>query len=193
MPEVTYTKAITADADAIWAYVSEMSNWAPFIMGYKQHDEHDDKRSSWTVKGEIGVLARTVSFDVLITEWREPECVRFSLTGTTENFEGQGTFLIGVAPLSEATPPRPVSRFRRFWQRLRRKPIEVAPATVADPSGQTTLSFELTMQAGGMTGPVVNAMIEPLMHRAAEDLADNLSREIVTRTGGPSTAAAEPS
>lgn len=195
MPEVIYSKTIRATEAQIWDFVKDIDNWASFIMGYQSHVIVDDRHSSWTVRGEVGVLARTVGLDVTITEWLEPQCVRFQLEGTTERFDGDGAFLIGAAAQPEGIDfvgtQRRGGALRRLFRRLfARRAAKRQAAKAADAAHGTEFSFRLTMQAGGMTGPVVNAMMEPLMVKAADDLAEKLTAEILRSvSGGEATVA----
>jgi len=195
MPSVRCSRTVAASTDAVWAFIENMDNWAPFVMGYQSHQMLDANRSDWTVKGDLGPLARTVQLEVAIEEWVEPERVVFTLKGVTETVEGEGSFFIGELPESEATGSlSPSSRGSWRWlarlfsafRRVRRRrdtQAEAAPVPIPAP-GSTPFSFMLTLQAGGMVGPVVNAMLEPLMERAANDLADKLVMEITRRDGG---------
>jgi len=187
VPEVACQRTIPVSEQEIWDYVKDMDNWAQFIMGHQAHELLDDKHSVWTVKGELGVLARTVVFEVDITEWIEPSRVRFTITGKTEQFDGEGSFLIGGQPDLAGLPPKRRGWFRRLFARLSRRSRgdERAPA----PESGTSFACWLRMDARGMTGPVVNAMIEPLMSRAADDLAEKLRGAILARAGEAESAA----
>jgi carbon monoxide dehydrogenase subunit G len=190
MPEVVYSKSIPAARARIWNYVQDMDNWAPFIMGYQSHEKQDDRHSTWTVRGELGALARTVTFNVTITEWNELQRVAFTIEGVTEKFEGEGAFRIGMEEQLEGTDFSGTTRKGGWLRRLLRKLFHRTNAPVdmrADTADETAFSFSLMMQAGGMTGPVVNAMIEPLMAKAADDLAEKLTAEIL-RTNGERAA-----
>jgi hypothetical protein len=181
MPETTCSRSLDAEPVRVWDYVKDMDNWAHFIMGYQHHEVIDDRRSTWTLKGEAGVLARTVTFDVDIVEWVEPSRVRFTLTGVTERMDGGGEFTVGATqPETPAPPPARVGVFRRWLTALLRRVTRSPAAAPVTPVGigACTLTFTLSMEAGGMTGPVVNAMIEPLLAVAAEDLAEKVSAEI---------------
>ncbi|NKQ56108.1 SRPBCC family protein [Amycolatopsis sp. K13G38] len=184
MPEVISYKPVPAGPEAIWDYVHDMNKWATFIMGYQGHEAIDDRRSKWTVKGELGALARVVQFEVLITEWVELERVRFTITGLTERFDGEGTFLIGLR--TDAAPRRRPGRFFSLLRKLFRRRANWDTAGAGEAGSGFTCTLRL--QAGGMTGPVVNAMLEPLMRRAADDLAGNLATQIVDRTALPDTS-----
>ena len=50
------------------------------------------KQSTWTFKGDIGIMQKTVKLQIDITEWKEPTLVTFDLTGLNENFAGNGYF-----------------------------------------------------------------------------------------------------
>ena len=79
--------------DRVWALVSDMDHWAPLIPGYVTHQKVSDRESLWTLKGDVGVLNKTIIFRVTITEWTEPTRVRFTMKATNDNVEGSGYFL----------------------------------------------------------------------------------------------------
>src|SRR6478672_7164979 len=103
MPEVEYTTRMNLEPEAIWDFVKDMNNWAPFLTGYQKHEIVSDTESIWTLKGDVGMLVRSVTMRVLITEWNGPERVSFTLTGINEEMDGGGTFVMGrAAPVSSA-------------------------------------------------------------------------------------------
>lgn len=102
MPQVEHIATTGAPVEAVWTHVSDMGNWAPEIMGYQSHVVESDRRSVWTVKGDVGPLARTVRIAVDVTEWREPERVSFSVHGMDEQLEGTGSFTLST--IGSGTP-----------------------------------------------------------------------------------------
>src|SRR5262245_59916977 len=175
MPEVTYSTSMTLPPEVIWEFVKDMNNWAPFLTGYQSHEIIDQTDSIWTLKGDVGLLARTVRLRAHVTEWNGPERVSFTLTGLNEAVEGDGTLTIerwqAEAAAVEA-PPRTT-----MWRRLlafvvrvlfrsmhgagpKRLPAAVPPAA--------RLTFTLRMEAGGPSAPLVNALLEPVLLPAAE-------------------------
>ncbi len=92
MPEISYSTEIAAPVEITWAFVKDMDNWAPFVMGYQEHERVSDEDSIWTLKGDVGMLSRTVRFRVHITEWAGPSRVAFTMTGVNEPMQGQGVF-----------------------------------------------------------------------------------------------------
>lgn len=50
--------------------------------------------------------------------------------------------------------------------------------------GRTSLDFALEATAGGMLGPVVNALLKTVMPRMASDFAGSIKREIEAGTAG---------
>ena len=38
-----------------------MDHWAPFLTGYQKHEKQSETESVWTLKGDVGVLARTLA------------------------------------------------------------------------------------------------------------------------------------
>jgi carbon monoxide dehydrogenase subunit G len=188
MPEVTYTTSMRLPVAVVWDFVKDMNNWAPFLTGYQQHEILSDTDSIWTLKGDVGVLSRTVKLKAHVTEWSGPERVSFTLTGLNEQVEGGGTLLMS-AQRGEAPLPAPPKRgiLRRVVQALVRFVLRLLngkapvrrelPAAGASEEG-SLLSFTLRMEATGATGPLVNAMLEPALLPAAEDLANKIAAHL---------------
>ena len=93
MPEAQHSVDVRATPAAVWAFVSNMDRWAPLVPGYISHARQSDTDSTWTLKGDVGILVKTVTFQVRITEWLEPHTVRFTLAGVNERVSGGGSFL----------------------------------------------------------------------------------------------------
>lgn len=198
MAEATYTTTTRIPLDRVWAFVQEMDNWGRFVTGYQKHEKQDEKHSTWTLKGDVGVLSRTLTFEVEIVEWNGPERVSFTLTGVNEPMQGAGTFTMRTvggesraraAGLSVETlpPPRRNAIFRlleAFWRWLLGRAgdgaVREADATQAAAVGDsmTELRFELSLKPGGPMAPMVDAMIRPLMLPAAENLANRILAEL---------------
>jgi len=186
MPEVTYSTTMALPVADVWEFVKDMNNWAPFLTGYRKHEIVSETDSIWTLQGDVGVLSRRVELKAHVTEWAGPERVSFTLTGLNEAVEGSGTLLmkahVGAAP---AAPK--VGWFRALLQRLARflmrrmhgNAPERPQLRGATSGGQTSLlTFTLRMDATGATGPLVNAMLEPALLPAAEDLANKIAAHL---------------
>ena len=186
MPEVEYTTTMSLPPEAVWAFVSDMNNWAPFLTGYQKHEIVDERDSIWTLKGDVGVLSRVVQLRAHVTEWSGPERVSFTLTGLNETVEGGGTLQIGAeTAAAKAEAPRLgfFARLMRFFFRLFNS---AAPerAALAAGTAASKLTFTLRMDAGGPTGPLVNAMLGPALLPAAEDLANKIAAHLEQRLEG---------
>ena len=90
MPEVSYTTTIDVGRDAVWQFVKDLNNWAPFAKGYQSHEIINDDESIWTVRGDIGPISRITKFHIQITEWMDGEGVTFVVKGLNEPISGQG-------------------------------------------------------------------------------------------------------
>jgi carbon monoxide dehydrogenase subunit G len=191
--EASYSTTTWVPGERVWAFVEDMDHWARFVTGYQSHEKKNERESVWTLKGDLGVMSRTLTFRVLITEWNGPSQVRFQLTGVNEPMSGEGAFTIerdGAQPAA-STLPEPARRrgmlfrvfeafFRRLLGRLGGRVEREAPAPT---SGVTRLSFALRLDPGGPMAPMVNAMIKPLMLPAAEDLANRILAHLEDREG----------
>jgi len=188
MPEVEYVTTMKLAPEKVWEFVKDMNNWAPFLTGYQKHEVENDTDSIWTLKGDVGVLSRMVKLRAHVTEWNGPERVVFTLTGLNEVVDGGGTLLIRKPDLAMAAPKkrsffgRIADGFFRFVYRLfnGKVPKRLAPSRA---EAESELSFALRMDAGGPSGPLVNAMLAPALRPAAEDLANKIAAHLESLHG----------
>ncbi len=193
MAETEYSTTARLSVDTIWDFVKEMDNWAPLLTGYQAHEKQSDTDSLWTVKGDVGVLARIVKLKVHITEWNGPERVSFDLEGVNEPLNGQGVFIMQPyeeEPAGDASArrknvfTRAVESLLRFFLRLFRGRPERAVASAAGPSeGWAQLTFKLRVDPGGPMAPMINAMMKPAMGVVAEDLSNRIIARLEARPG----------
>jgi carbon monoxide dehydrogenase subunit G len=196
VPEAEHSTTARLPVPVIWDFVREMDNWAHLLRGYQSHEKQSDTDSVWVLKGDVGMLARTVKFHVHIDEWGAPSRVRFTLRGLNEPMSGGGEFLLepfedaGAAGAAEAAAPKPgffarlVARLLRFLYRLRHGRVARAEGARAGPgAGMARLSFRLRVAPGGPMGPMVDALMKPLMLPVAEELADRIMSELERRHG----------
>ena len=187
MPEVEYTTTLSLPRETVWGFVKDMNNWAPFLTGYQKHEILSDTDSIWTLKGDVGVLARVVKLKAHVTDWSGPDRVAFTLTGLNEPVEGGGELVMregAVVPASTAVVKR--SLVRRFLDGIARLLYRLVngrgPERAARPAPRagegSRLTFTLRMEAGGPTGPLVNAMLAPALGPAAEDLANRIAAHL---------------
>lgn len=187
MAEARYTTTTRIPVGRIWDFVEDMDHWAPFVMGYQGHQKQSDTESTWTLKGDLGVMSRTLTFAVVITEWNGPSKVRFTLRGVNEPMSGEGAFTIepdaGAEVAVAAVPPAPrKGPIARWLEALARRLLALvggrtgraAPPLPAAGVALSRLSFELRIDPGGPMAPMINAMIKPLLLPAAEQLADRI-------------------
>ena len=185
MPEVEYKTSMSLPPEVIWDFVKDMSNWAPFLTGYQKHVVESETDSVWTLKGDVGVLQRSVDLRAHVTEWNGPARVSFTLTGLNEMVEGDGTLSISKAEAaSSLATPQPAKRglFRRLLDWLFRKIFRRmhgdAPKRLRSGAAVSELKFRLRMDAGGPMAPMINAMLGPALLPAAEDLANKIAAHL---------------
>jgi carbon monoxide dehydrogenase subunit G len=204
VPEAEYSTRAALPAESVWAFVEELDNWAPFLRGYKRHEEHSKEDSTWVLKGDVGALSRIVTFEVHIDEWLPPSKVHFTLKGVNEQLEGEGTFLLsedtteaggeGAHPASpNAAAPGFLARIVRWiYQKLFGTPERATPVPAASggqaPDGASQLTFRLRVTPGGPMAPMVEALMRPLMLPVAEELAEKIMSALEAPSD-PSTTA----
>lgn len=185
MPAAEYSTTAKLPVETIWDFVKDMDNWATFVTGYQSHEQQSEFDSVWVLKGDVGVLARTLKFHVHITEWKGPSRVAFDLEGLNEPMKGSGTF--EMAPYEEEGEPSPVpaaspNPLLRALQAIVRwllrlvggRPERAASADSGPGVGTSKLTFRLEINPGGPMAPMVSAMMKPAMLPAAEQLADSI-------------------
>lgn len=179
MAESEYSTTTELPVETVWAFVSEMDHWAPMLTGYQGHEKQSETESLWTLKGDVGILQRTVQFRVRVTDWSGPKRVAFELEGVNEALEGSGEFLLAAADAPpDAAPPRagPIVRLvawilRFFHGLVHGRVAREAAAERSPAAGGARLSFRLRVDPGGPMAPVLNKLMEPAMLVAAEDLS----------------------
>jgi len=181
LAEAEFTTTAKLPVDLIWGFVEDMDNWARFVTGYQSHQKRSETESLWTLKGDVGVLARKLVFQVEITEWSPGKRAAFRLKGVNEAMNGEGVFTLEPATGVDAAPAAPPRRsaLLRFFESIVRGLLRLAgraprraPAVLAGAG--TRMSFRLRLDPGGPMAPMINAMIKPLMLPAAESLANQI-------------------
>lgn len=92
MPNGTHSLELPVSIQHIWDFVSDMDKWAPLVPGYIAHEIINDRQSTWSFKGDLGFMKKTVKLQIDITNWMEPTKVTFDLKGLSDNFAGGGYF-----------------------------------------------------------------------------------------------------
>jgi carbon monoxide dehydrogenase subunit G len=193
--EAEYSTTAKLPVETIWEYVREMDNWAPFLRGYRGHEKQSEADSVWTLKGDVGVLARTLKFRVHVTEWAGPERVCFELEGLNEPMKGGGSFRLerfegeaggGAAAPVAAAPKSWLLRTLEAGVRLLLRLFgggarRAATADAGPGEGMARLTFRLRLEPGGPMAPMIDAMIRPVMLPTAEELANKIMGHLEDR------------
>ena len=189
MPSVERSATVYASREAVWDFVKDMDNWAPFLRGYQSHKRISDDESIWLLRGNLGGLTRVAEFRVLIVEWSGPDRVRFELEGLNEPMSGSGSFASTAAPSVtpvETETPRPAG-LQRLWRNLWAKLVRLAlagsaPNPRAPPANagldQTTVTFQLSLSVAGTSGKIIDLLIAPMLAPVAEELIAKIANAI---------------
>ena len=206
MPQIEYAVRIDAPVERVWAFVEHLPNWAPLLIGYQKLVEVNDRQSIWTLKGDMGILAREVDLQADITVWEPLKRVEFTLTGLTEKLTGAGTFALapataddgagGVATPAPARQRRLGDLFARLKQRLLHKVMKraegadasvraaadsLAPADASYAGEGSLLTFQLELKPGGPMAPMLELLMAPILEPAVKDLTTGI-RTALERT-----------
>jgi len=144
MPAGTHSIEIDVPIQNIWEFIEDMNKWAPLVPGYIEHQILNERQSTWKFKGDIGIMQKTVSLKIDITEWIEPTKVTFDLKGISENFNGNGYF--EAEAISDA---------------------------------KTKMTGNLDITAGGLMGPMINAVLKNFVPKTAQELSEAIANKIV--------------
>jgi len=193
MAQAEYVTRVAAPVAQVWEFVHEMDNWAAFLRGYQSHEKQGERDSVWVLKGDVGAVTRTVKFHVRIDEWEAPARVRFTLRGLNEEMNGGGSFVLQPANAAPSARPESAARpgwfarlvrwaYRRIFGRSERASAASA-ANAASTAGaeHSQLGFQLRIAPGGPMGPLVDAMLKPLMLPVAEELAEKIAARLEQR------------
>lgn len=200
MSQIEYAVQVNAPIDRVWSFIEDFDNWAHFVIGYQKKQIIDDKRSIWTLRGDVGMLAREVDIQVDITEWVPGERVSFDITGLTERINGSGSMVMTAVLPGEDVVDGVVggkagdpSWGKRLQAKMARSVIDrVAKSGETAHSSETTQAEEtisaedeqdvaydgeasrlagtLKLQPGGAMAPMIDMLMAPMLQPAAEDL-----------------------
>ena len=92
MIEHQLTIGVDAPNEQVWAYVSDMANWASNMPGYRSFEVQGERDSRWTLKVGVAALVRTVNVLVHIDAWDEPDHVAFTYRLDNDPVDGEGTY-----------------------------------------------------------------------------------------------------
>ena len=212
MAEAEYTTTTRIPIAAVWDFVQEMDNWGRFVTGYQKHEKQSDVDSTWTLKGDVGVLSRTLTFQVKILEWNGPSRVSFTLDGVNEPMHGEGTFTLssetgdrglgdvaarlrlatrddGVAEVA-VLPPRRNFLWRlleAFWRRVLRvagggAPARAATATQAASAGDAMTRLSFKLRLS--PGGPMAPMVDAMIRPLLFPAAEDLANRILAQLEG---------
>lgn len=188
MSQIEYAVQVNAPIDRVWSFIEDFDNWAHFVIGYQKKQIIDDKRSIWTLRGDVGMLAREVDVQVDITDWVPGERVAFDITGLTERITGSGSMVMtpvlpgeevvsGVVGDKAGDP----SWGKRLQAKVARSVVDriVKSGEAAQTSDEQSVPYDgeasrlagtLQLQPGGAMAPMIDMLMAPMLQPAAEDL-----------------------
>ena len=92
MIDTQQTVTIGVGIHQIWAYVRDIRRWAELMPGMRECDVIDDDNSRWVLKVGVGGLVRTVTVNVQVEQWVEPDHVTFAYQLQGDPVDGGGTY-----------------------------------------------------------------------------------------------------
>ncbi|MCM3749391.1 SRPBCC family protein [Paenibacillus pasadenensis] len=92
MPTGTYAVDVEAPLEQVWRFLKDPANWEPLMTGYIGHEIINERESTWTFKGDLGITTKLIKLQVNIKELAEPSKIAFQLSGLSDPVEGAGRF-----------------------------------------------------------------------------------------------------
>lgn len=92
MPAGTYAVDVEAPLEQVWRFLKDPANWEPLMTGYIGHEIVNERESTWTFKGDLGITTKLIKLQVSIKELAEPSRIAFQLSGLSDPVEGAGRF-----------------------------------------------------------------------------------------------------
>ncbi|WP_227937561.1 CoxG family protein [Alkalihalobacillus deserti] len=92
MPVASERGSIHCNIETMWEFIKNMKNWATCMPGYVSFEQVDENVSVWALKGDMGIVKRTVDFTVTVTERNRPEHIAFTLEAKSEGVKGEGSY-----------------------------------------------------------------------------------------------------
>ncbi|MBF8186302.1 SRPBCC family protein [Nonomuraea sp. K274] len=190
--------------EELWLYMMNYQNWAEFVIGFQKLNVVDEKRAIWTLRGDVGILAREVDVQTDLVKLIPNEVAEFELTGLTERITGTGSFRVErldaekTGDAGPATASAPViassSWWQKFWFRVINRILSrrsggkdrtpspaPAPSTpsparpAAAGSGERSrLTFILEVSPGGPMAPMLEILMNPMLKPAADDICTRI-------------------
>lgn len=106
----THTVDIAVPPERLWTYLSNFHNWAEFVVGFQKFVVVDERTSVWTLRGDVGLLAREVELRVTLLDEDPGRRATYSITGITEQIEGTGTFEVAARANAATDPTAPADQ-----------------------------------------------------------------------------------
>lgn len=83
---------VRAPIERVWAYASDMRNWAANMPGFDSFESLSEADSRWTLKPRLGPFRRTVVMRVHVTEQQPPSRIGFTMESENDPVTGRGAF-----------------------------------------------------------------------------------------------------
>jgi carbon monoxide dehydrogenase subunit G len=90
MPEIDKTFDIDAPPQETWEYMTDMQNFASHLPGFVEYEEEDEKTSFWTVKIDLSMFSKELTFEVDVQEEEYPKAA-FTLEPVDQPADGEGS------------------------------------------------------------------------------------------------------
>lgn len=90
MPTITREFVVEAPPKATWEYVSDMEKFSNHLPGFEEFEEVDETTSLWTVKVDLSMFSRVMTFEVDVVTEDYPQG-EFEMVPQDQPAEGSGS------------------------------------------------------------------------------------------------------
>lgn len=90
MPEITKSFTVESSPEETWEYMTDMENFASHLPGSVEYEEEDEVTSYWTVKIDLSMFSKELTFEVEVLEEAYPNAA-FTLEPMDQPADGKGS------------------------------------------------------------------------------------------------------
>jgi len=90
MPDIARQFEVQTDLQTAWNHLTDMENFSSYLPGFEEYEEIDETVSHWTIKVDLPMYSKTVTFEVEVLEEEFP-LATFDLVPINDPAEGSGS------------------------------------------------------------------------------------------------------
>ena len=89
MPDIAKSFTVESPPEQTWEYMTDMENFSSHLPGFVDYEEEDEVTSYWTVKIDLSMFSKELTFEVDVLETEYPHAA-FTLDPIDQPADGEG-------------------------------------------------------------------------------------------------------